>query len=58
MEKIGVLKEIDRLGRIVIPKEFRQRYGLTDQVELIATKEGILLKNREYELCRSKKHPR
>lgn len=55
MEKIGVTKEIDRLGRIVIPKEFRQRYALTDRVELIATKEGILIKNREYELVRIKK---
>ena len=55
MEKIGVIKEIDRLGRIVIPKEFRQRYALTDRVELVATKEGILMKNQEYELQRIKK---
>ena len=55
MEKIGVIKEIDRLGRIVIPKEFRQRYALTDRVELVATKEGILMRNQEYELQRIKK---
>lgn len=55
MEKIGVIKEIDRLGRIVIPKEFRQRYGLTTEVELVATKEGILMKNQEYVLTQNKK---
>lgn len=26
--KIGVIKEIDSVGRIVIPKELRERYGL------------------------------
>lgn len=56
MAEIGVIKEIDRLGRIVIPKELRKRYGLTDQVELIATEKGILLKSQEYVLCEIEKH--
>ena len=55
MAEIGIIKEIDRLGRIVIPKEFRQRYALTDQVELVATEDGILLKNQTYILCERKK---
>jgi len=55
MEKFGIIKEIDSLGRIVIPKEMRQRYALQKQVELIATKNGVLIKNQEYELCRIKK---
>ena len=51
-EKIGVLKEVDMLGRIVIPKEFRKRFGLGEQVELIPTEEGILLRSPEYKLVR------
>ena len=52
MDDIGVLKEIDRLGRIVIPKEFRERYLLDNKVEIVATREGILIKNPEYRLTR------
>lgn len=55
MDKIGVLKEFDKLGRIVIPKELRERYGLTQTVEIVATKEGILLKSQEYVLVEKKK---
>ena len=47
-ERVGVIKEIDKLGRIVIPKEFRQRLGLDKEVEILVTKDGILLKNPEY----------
>ena len=55
MEKIGIIKEFDKLGRIVIPKELRERYGLTEGVEIVATKDGILLKSREYILVEKKK---
>ena len=47
MKGIGVLKEIDRLGRIVIPKELRDRYFLESEVEIIATTDGVLIKNPE-----------
>ncbi len=50
MDQVGILKEIDKLGRIVIPMEFRRRYGFGDQIELVATKEGVLIKNAEYVL--------
>ncbi len=49
-KKIGIIKEIDRLGRLVIPKEIRARYGLSDEVELVLTEEGILLKHPQYRL--------
>ena len=55
MDKIGIIKEFDKLGRIVIPKELRERYGLTQTVEIVATKEGILLKSQEYVLVEKKK---
>ena len=52
MDKIGIIKEFDKLGRIVIPKELRHRYGLNERVEIIATRDGVLLKNPEYELIK------
>ena len=53
-ETVGVIKEIDKLGRIVIPKEMRDRMGFNKEVEVVLTKEGILLKNSEYELVKRK----
>ena len=55
MDKIGLVKEFDKLGRIVIPKKLRERYGLTVSVEIVATKEGILLKSQDYVLVEKKK---
>ena len=52
--KVGIIKEVDKLGRIVIPKELRERYGLMKKVEVIATSEGIVLKNPEYILVKAK----
>lgn len=49
-ECIGITKEIDRIGRIVIPKEIRERLGFIDRVEMIITKEGLLIRNSRYEL--------
>ena len=52
MEKIGIKKEIDKLGRICIPKEMRKLFNLENEVELQLTSEGILLKNPEYVLVK------
>ncbi len=52
MEKIGVKKEIDKLGRICIPKDMRTLFNLKNEVELHITKEGILLKNPDYVLVK------
>ncbi|MBQ4071205.1 MAG: AbrB/MazE/SpoVT family DNA-binding domain-containing protein [Clostridia bacterium] len=43
--KYCVEKEIDHLGRIVIPKNLRDYYGIKpwDKVKFIPTKEGILI---------------
>ena len=51
-DKIGIIKEIDRLGRIVIPKELRERFGLDKSVELVATTDGIILKSPNYKLIK------
>jgi len=55
VEKIGITKEIDRLGRICIPKEMRNLFNLESVVELQITKEGILIKNPEYILVKKEK---
>ena len=52
MERIGVVKEIDSLGRICIPKEMRKLYKIENEVQLIVTEEGILIKNTEYILVK------
>ena len=52
VERIGVKKEIDKLGRICIPKEMRNLFKLENEVKLQITTEGILLKNPEYILVK------
>jgi AbrB family looped-hinge helix DNA binding protein len=52
MSKIGIMKGFDKLGRIVIPKELRMRFGLNEEVEIIATVDGVLLKNPDYILVK------
>ena len=52
METIGIKKEIDKLGRICIPKEMRLLFNLENEVELKVTDEGILIRNPEYVLVR------
>ena len=55
MEKIGIQKEIDHLGRLQIPKDIRTTLALKDQVELIITPEGLLIRNPEYVLIKKAK---
>lgn len=50
VKNVGVLKEIDSLGRIVIPKEFRERLKLNKEVEVILTESGVIIRNSKYKL--------
>ena len=52
---VGITKEVDKLGRIVIPKEFRERLSLAETVELVLTDKGVLVRNPEYELVKRTK---
>ena len=52
MSEIGIIKQFDKLGRVVIPKDLRERYLRGDSVEIVATKGGILLKDPEYILVK------
>ena len=49
---IGIIKEIDKLGRLVIPKEYRERLNIDSQVELLITQNGVLIRNPEYILVK------
>lgn len=43
--KIGIKKSIDNLGRVVIPKEYREFYRLGENINIIPTEKGVLLRN-------------
>ena len=49
---VGIIRELDKQGRIVIPKEYRERFGLIRNVEIIGTEFGIVLRNPEYSLIK------
>lgn len=46
MEATGIIRRIDDLGRIVIPKEVRRQYGIVegDRMEILPTTEGIVVR--------------
>lgn len=52
--RVGMKVKVDKLGRIVIPKKYRNFYHLTneDEVFLIDTKEGILITNPNYKVVK------
>lgn len=52
-EKIVVNKDLDGLGRLVIPKEMRILFNLKDEVELVVTQEGVLVRNPKYKLVKN-----
>ena len=54
----GIMRKVDKLGRIVIPRELRIKYGLTEgaTIEFLDVGEGITVKPSEpfCKICRSK----
>lgn len=46
METIGITRKIDELGRVVLPIELRQKFGLRTggSVEIYTDEKGIVLK--------------
>lgn len=53
MDEIGIIKQFDKLGRVVIPKDLRDRYLHGNNVKIIATRSGILLKDPDYVLVKN-----
>ena len=56
MKNVGITKGIDKLGIIVIPKELRERFGIEESVEVVATEQGILLRAPKYKLVKVNKN--
>lgn len=46
MKSTGIIRRIDDLGRIVIPREIRRNIRVTEgsPMEILVTEEGVLLK--------------
>lgn len=49
---MGVIKEFDNLGRLVIPKEMRTLFSFSREVEVVITNEGVLIRNPQYVLVK------
>ena len=49
-QRVGMMRKVDNLGRIVIPKEYRDFYHLNhnDEVFIVDTTEGLLITNPKY----------
>lgn len=47
MKGIGIMRKLDSLGRIVVPKELRTTFGIVEKnyVEILGTEDGILIRN-------------
>ncbi len=52
-KQIGITKELDNLGRLLIPKEIRTLFNFGKEVELVITKEGVLIRNPQYKLVKN-----
>ena len=49
---LGMEKKVDELGRIVIPKEYREFYHFDENVCLVQTERGVLITNPNYKMVR------
>ena len=53
-KQVGYIKEFDALGRIVVPKEYRELLFPDGRVEVILTKDGVLIRSPKYKLVERK----
>ena len=49
MKRIGIIRHVDSLGRLVIPKEMRDYLNISkrDRIEIIAFNNGVFLKKAD-----------
>ena len=54
--RVGIKVKVDKLGRIVIPKEYREffHFNYSDEVFLIDTQDGLLITNPKYKVVELK----
>lgn len=52
MKSIGVVRKMDSLGRVTIPKELRKIFGMIEKeyVEILGTEEGVFIRNPAIEV--------
>lgn len=52
MEPTGYVRRVDELGRVVVPKELRDRFGIADgdQVEIWVDRDQVVLA-KHVEMC-------
>ena len=55
MTNIGIVRKVDSLGRVTLPKELRRVFCLDkdSQIEILATYQGILLRVPNIEIKRT-----
>ena len=60
MTNIGIIRKVDSLGRVTLPKEMRRLFRLekNDWVEMLATEDGILLRVPNVEVKRTETNGR
>lgn len=60
MRPIGVVRKVDQLGRIVLPKSLRKKFSMNegDPIEIIVTGEQIILEKYKprCSFCSSQQH--
>lgn len=54
MTNTGIVRKVDTLGRVTLPKELRRVFELggDSPVEILATEQGILIRNPTIEIKR------
>jgi len=57
MKRVGLMRNVDKQGRIVIPKEYRDFYHLNhnDEVFIVDTPDGLLITNHKYKVIAEEK---
>lgn len=58
MTNIGIVRKVDSLGRVTLPKELRRVFCLdkNSQIEILATDQGILLRVPNIEIRRTERN--
>ena len=53
MAKSGYIREIDRLGRVVIPKQYRKEMNISEEggEVLLTCKNGVVTVSKSAEVC-------
>ncbi len=54
MKETGIIRKLDELGRVVIPKELRERYRLEEgtPIEIFTQGNEIILKKFNQNVCK------